>query len=73
MLQAARWLLLGLFFGLATAKFHNAGTPADIPAIDRITERVAADGHRLQTVLHEVVQSQPFMNRPTASPKRDEK
>ena len=51
----------------------RALTPADIPAIDRITERVAADGHRLQTVLHEVVQSQPFMNRPTASPKRDEK
>lgn len=44
----------------------RALTPADTPAIDRITERVAADGYRLQTVLHEVVQSQPFVNRPQA-------
>ena len=44
----------------------RALTPADTPAIDRITERVAADGYRLQTVLHEVVQSAPFVNRPQA-------
>ena len=44
----------------------RALTPADTPAIDRIAERVAADGYRLQTVLHEVVQSQPFVNRPQA-------
>ncbi len=41
-------------------------TPADTPAIDHITERVAADGYRLQTVLQEVVQSKPFLIRPTA-------
>ena len=45
-------------------------TPADTPAIDRITERVATDGYRLQTVLHEVVQSAPFVNRPQAKQPR---
>ena len=40
-------------------------TPADTPAIDRITERVIADDFRLQTVLYEVVQSEPFLNRPS--------
>jgi len=44
----------------------RALTPADTPAIDRITERVAADEYRVQTVLHEVIQSKPFLSRPTA-------
>ena len=44
----------------------RALTPADTPALDRITERTVADGYRLQTVLHEVVQSAPFVNRPLA-------
>ena len=44
----------------------RALTPADTPALDLITERTVADGYRLQTVLHEVVQSAPFVNRPSA-------
>ena len=47
-------------------------TPTDAPALDRITAKAIADGYRLQTLIHEVVQSQPFLNRPTVSPKRDE-
>ncbi len=53
----------------------RALTPADTPALDRITERTVTDGYRLQTVLHEVVQSAPFVNRPlakTASAKTEE-
>ena len=44
----------------------RALTPADTPALDLITERTVADGYRIQTVLHEVVQSAPFVNRPLA-------
>ncbi len=39
-------------------------TPADAPALDRITARTIANGYRLQTILHEVVQSAPFINKP---------
>ncbi len=39
-------------------------TPTDAPALDRITAKTIADGYRLQTLLHEVVQSAPFINPP---------
>ena len=39
-------------------------TPADSPALDRISAKTIADGYRLQTLLHEVVQSAPFINKP---------
>jgi hypothetical protein len=39
-------------------------TPADAPALDRISAKTIADGYRLQTLLHEVVQSAPFINKP---------
>jgi len=41
-------------------------TPGDTLAVDLMTERVVADGYRLHTVLHEVVQSAPFLSRPNA-------
>ena len=47
-------------------------TPADAPALDGITAKTIADGYRLQTLMHEVVQSAPFINQPrpkTASAK----
>jgi cytochrome c553 len=39
-------------------------TPTDAPALDGITAKTIADGYRLQTLLHEVVQSEPFINQP---------
>ena len=42
----------------------RALTPGDTLSVDRITERVIADDFRLQTVLHEVVQSNSFLKRP---------
>ncbi len=39
-------------------------TPTDAPALDRITAKTIADGYRLQTLIHEVVQSAPFINPP---------
>jgi len=39
-------------------------TPADSPALDRISAKTIADGYRLQTLMHEVVQSAPFTNKP---------
>ena len=39
-------------------------TPIDAYALDRITAKTIADGFRLQTLLHEVVQSAPFINKP---------
>ena len=39
-------------------------TPTDAPALDRITAKAIADGYRLQTLIHEVVQSAPFVNQP---------
>ena len=39
-------------------------TPTDTPALDRITAQTIADGYRLQTLIHEVVQSAPFVNQP---------
>jgi len=46
-------------------------TPADALALDRISSKTIADGYRLQTLIHEVIHSAPFTNRPsptTASP-----
>jgi cytochrome c553 len=37
-------------------------TPTDAPALDRITAKTIADGYRLQTLIHGVVQSAPFIN-----------
>ena len=53
-------------------------TPGDTLAVDLMTERVVADGYRLHTVLHEVVQSAPFLSRPSAktasaTPKKSDK
>ncbi len=75
-----------LSFGLASIRFTRAFadhmlsyalgrglTPADSPALDRISAKTIADGYRLQTLLHEVVQSAPFINNPrqkTASAER---
>ena len=39
-------------------------TPVDAYALDGITAKTIADGFRLQTLLHEVVQSAPFINKP---------
>ena len=39
-------------------------TPTDAPALDRITAKAIADGYRLQTLIHEVAQSAPFVNQP---------
>jgi hypothetical protein len=39
-------------------------TPVDVPALNGITDKTIADGFRLQTLLHEVVQSAPFINKP---------
>jgi mono/diheme cytochrome c family protein len=39
-------------------------TPTDATALDRITAKTIADGYRLQTLIHEVVQSAPFVNQP---------
>ena len=39
-------------------------TPVDAPALDGITDKTITDGFRLQTLLHEVVQSAPFINKP---------
>ncbi|MDP7048112.1 MAG: DUF1592 domain-containing protein [Verrucomicrobiota bacterium] len=39
-------------------------TPADVSALDRITEKTIAGDFRLQTLLHEVVQSAPFVSQP---------
>ena len=38
--------------------------PTDAPALDQITAKTIASGYRLQTLIHEVVQSAPFVNRP---------
>ncbi len=46
--------------------------PTDAPALDQITEKTIASGYRLHTLIHEVVQSAPFVSRPrvkTASAK----
>ena len=40
--------------------------PTDAPALDQITEKTVASGYRLQTLIHEVVQSAPFVSRPKA-------
>jgi len=48
-------------------------TPADTRALNHISAKTIADGYRLQTLLHEVVQSAPFINKPrqkTASAER---
>ncbi len=39
-------------------------TPTDSPALDRITAKTIADGYRLQTLIHGVVQSAPFVSKP---------
>ena len=39
-------------------------TPVDAYALDGITAKTIAGGFRLQTLLHEVVQSAPFINKP---------
>ena len=39
-------------------------TPADASALERITEKTIAGDYRLQTLLHEVVQSPPFVSKP---------
>jgi mono/diheme cytochrome c family protein len=39
-------------------------TPTDAPALDRITAKAIADGYRLQTLIHEVVQCAPFVKQP---------
>jgi len=39
-------------------------TPADARALNHISAKTIADGYRLQTLLHEVVQSAPFVNKP---------
>ena len=38
-------------------------TPADASALERITEKTIAGDYRLQTLLHEVVQSPPFVSK----------
>jgi hypothetical protein len=38
--------------------------PTDVPALDQITEKTVASGFRLQTLIHEVIQSAPFVSRP---------
>ena len=38
--------------------------PTDAPALDQITEKTVASGYQLQTLIHEVVQSAPFVSRP---------
>ena len=38
-------------------------TPTDTPALDRITAKTIAEGYRLQTLFHEVVQSAPFVSK----------
>ena len=38
--------------------------PADSPALDRISAKPLAAGYRLPTLLHEVVQSAPFVSKP---------
>jgi len=38
--------------------------PIDVPALDQITEKTVASGYQLQTLIHEVVQSAPFVSRP---------
>lgn len=42
----------------------RALTPGDTLSVDLITERVIADDFRVQTVLHEVAQSNSFLKRP---------
>jgi len=39
-------------------------TPTDASALDRITEKTIAGDFRMQTLLHEVVQSAPFVSQP---------
>jgi len=38
--------------------------PSDVPALDQITEKTVASGYQLQTLIHEVVYSAPFVSRP---------
>ncbi len=41
-------------------------TAADSPALDEITAKTAADGYRLQTMIREVILSEPFRTKSTA-------
>ncbi|HBU60083.1 MAG TPA: hypothetical protein DEB48_09605, partial [Verrucomicrobiales bacterium] len=38
--------------------------PTDALALDQITKKTVASGYQLQTLIHEVVQSAPFISRP---------
>jgi len=38
--------------------------PTDVPALDQVTTKTIASGYRLQTLIHEVVHSAPFVSRP---------
>ena len=40
--------------------------PTDAPALDQVTAKTIASGYRLHTLIHEVVQSVPFISRPKA-------
>jgi len=40
--------------------------PTDAPALDQVTAKTIASGYRLHTLIHEVVQSAPFISRPKA-------
>ena len=41
-------------------------TVADAPALDRIAAQAKAADYRLQTLIHEVTQSAPFVSKPRA-------
>ena len=40
--------------------------PTDAPALGQVTAKTIASGYRLHTLIHEVVQSAPFISRPKA-------
>ena len=40
--------------------------PTDAPALDQVAAKTIASGYRLHTLIHEVVQSAPFISRPKA-------
>ena len=48
---------------LLAQEFQYKLGPGDQPALDEIAERTAADGYKMQTLLRQVILSEPFLSK----------